>query len=247
MHIFLTSSPTGPLDGSYKVDGFDYRNGFLASLREVWRPDARVLIITADPDNHDGNMKMTEYFMDAARVSGLSYSDFDLWDAFTTSRMRPTLLGYDVVILGGGHVPTQKAFFDYLNLKELLKEFDGTLIGISAGSMNCAELVYAQPELEGEAADPNYVRFFPGLGLTDINILPHYQMVKDNWLDGMQLFRDITIPDGEGHNFLILSDGSYLYIRPDGSQTVYGDAWAVIDGQMPQICTYAKSVELHRL
>ena len=39
------------------------------------------------------------------------------------------------------------------------------IFGISAGSMNSAEEVYAQPELEGESLDPNYVRFIPGLGL----------------------------------------------------------------------------------
>ena len=28
VHIFLTSSPTGPLDGSRRVDGIDKWNGF---------------------------------------------------------------------------------------------------------------------------------------------------------------------------------------------------------------------------
>ena len=38
--------------------------------------------------------------------------------------------------------------------------------------MNCAQIVYAQPELEGEAIDPKYERFLEGLNLTKFQILP---------------------------------------------------------------------------
>ena len=34
--------------------------------------------------------------------------------------------------------------------------------------MNCAETVYAQPELEGESMDPEYQRFLPGFGITKL-------------------------------------------------------------------------------
>jgi len=50
------------------------------------------------------------------------------------------LYDYDVVILAGGHAPTQNAFFHKIKLKELLKIFDGIVIGISAGTMNCADV-----------------------------------------------------------------------------------------------------------
>ena len=67
--------------------------------------------------------------------------------------------------------------------------------GISAGSMNMAQTVYAQPEEPGEGIDPDYVRFFPGLDLTEVNVLPHYQKVKNDTVDGLRLFEDITLPD----------------------------------------------------
>ena len=58
--------------------------------------------------------------------------------------------------------------------------------------MNCADTVYAGPELEGEAIDPLYKRWITGLGLTDINIFPHFQSLKDDFLDGQRLIEDIT-------------------------------------------------------
>ena len=59
--------------------------------------------------------------------------------------------------------------------------------------MNCAKTVYAHPERAGEAIDPQYKRFIPGLGLTKRMILPHYQMIKDDVLDNLRAMEDIGI------------------------------------------------------
>ena len=77
--------------------------------------------------------------------------------------------------------------------------------------MNCADTVYAGPELEGEAIDPLYERWITGLGLTDINIFPHFQSLKDDYLDGLRLIEDITYADSIGHEIIALNDGSPIY------------------------------------
>lgn len=73
-----------------------------------------------------------------------------------------------------------------------MADFDGTVLGVSAGSMNSADVVYAQPEEEGEAADPTLKKFLRGLGLTKTMLIPHYQDTKDNILDGKRIFEDVT-------------------------------------------------------
>lgn len=66
--------------------------------------------------------------------------------------------------------------------------------------------------------------WLPGLGLTDINIFPHFQSLRDEYLDGMRLIEDITHADSVGHAFLALNDGSYVLLD-DGKATVYGEAY----------------------
>ncbi len=41
-------------------------------------------------------------------------------------------------------------FFQEIDLRKELRNWDGVLVGVSAGTMNCEELVYAPPEEEGE-------------------------------------------------------------------------------------------------
>lgn len=229
--LFLTSSPTGPLDGSRRVEGLDEMNGFVDNLKRFWKEKARCLMIAATPDAFAENDEMTGFFAGALETSGLTISAFDLWDGRTEDTSEEALCSYDVIFLGGGHVPTQNRFFCELKLREKLQAYSGIIIGISAGTMNSADEVYAQPELEGESVDPGYQRWITGLGLTKTQIIPHYQMVKDNWLDGKRLYEDITYKDSYGKRFVVLTDGSYL-LQENGVETVYGEAYVITDGNL---------------
>ena len=241
--IFLTSSPFGPLDNSYEVEGLDPKNGFPDLVRERWKEDARVLIISAFPADIPANMEMRSFMEQALEISDLSLSAVDIWDDRTVEYSREALCSYDVIFLGGGHVPTENAYFDRIGLRDMIRDFDGMIIGISAGTMNAAETVYAQPEEEGEALDPDYERFIPGLGLTDINILPHMQMIAGMELDGMKIIEEISLGDSFGHDFLAIPDGSFVLIE-EGLSTLYGEGWQIKDGQMRQICSEGDSVLL---
>ena len=228
MILFLTSSPTGDLDGKYTCEGFDKRHGFADELRKVWREDARVLMVSAFPDNISANEEMRNFFYAAVIKTGLSCEKFDIWDARILTDPaafgKENVQAYDVIILGGGHVPTQQKFFVQLGLRENLCGFDGIIIAISAGSMNCADIVYAQPEEAGEAINPDYQRFLRGLGLTGLNILPHYQMGKDSYVDGLRLYQDIVLPDSKGHKFLAIPDGSFV-MEGVGKSRIGADDW----------------------
>jgi len=234
MVVFLTSSPTGPLDGSRKVTGLDKKNHFVDNLRKFWKPGAKNLMITATPDSYEQNDEMISFFEHAVKTDGFSCQPFEVWDSRTEDFSKEKLHSYDVIWLGGGHVPTQNRFFKEISLREKMEGFRGIVIGISAGTMNAADIVYVQPEHEGEAVDPLFQRFIQGLNLTKTQILPHYQMVKDWYLDGMRLYDDITYGDSHGHQFLVLEDGSYLLIQ-NGTESVWGNAYEVSDGQIRKI------------
>lgn len=231
MVLFLTSSPTGPLDGKLQVNGLDDRNEFVIQLRKYWKNQARCLMIAATPNAYEQNDEMIDFFGRVHKERGFSWSVFDLWDGRTEDFSEQTLQSYDVILLGGGHVPTQNEFFKKILLREKIRNFRGVVIGISAGTMNCADVVYAQPELPGEAVSIDYQRFLTGLGLTKTMILPHYQMVKDYMIDGRRLYEEVTFEDSFGHSFLVLPDGSYL-LSVEREEHVFGEAYVIADGKM---------------
>ena len=184
MTLFLTSSPcdNNVPEGLDLPCIFDARNGFVENLRASVEPGAQLLIIASDPDAFAGNDEMAATFEGCFAAAEIELEDVCVLDSRNADDAAELVAQSGVILLSGGHVPTENAFFASIALRDLLADFDGVIIGISAGSMNCADVVYAQPEEPGEAVDPDYQRFIPGLGLTTRNILPHYNQVKDNVL-----------------------------------------------------------------
>lgn len=229
MILFLTSSPCVAGEAALNP-----ANGFVDALREVLPEGPRCLFVCSDPDSPELTDRFAADMAGAFEKAGMAFSELAVCDGRNGEDADWLVRESDLIILAGGHVPTQNAFFNRIGLRAILEDYDGVVMGISAGTMNCAGEVYAQPELEGESVDPDYERFLPGLGLTDLQILPHYQETKDNWIDGRRLYEDVTLPDSLDRCFLALVDGSYVV--SDGEETeLRGEAYLIEDGELRQI------------
>lgn len=237
MNAILTSA----LGGSIKVDGKRIpqplidKNDFMKNLQKLWPDEAKVMFICGSRDNHIKNDEVFFCMKESFLLSGLSYVSFEICDGRNPAVVN-RIKEFNVIVIAGGHVPTQNKFMKELNLKQQLTMFDGLVLAWSAGSMNCAETVYAGPELDGEAIDPNYIKWISGLGITKKNIFPHFSDLRDEYLDGLRVIEDITVPDSIGHEIFALNNGSYILIS-DGAEVLYGDAWLIKDGIIEQICS----------
>lgn len=229
MIYFLTSSSCLPDSPSLNPV-----NGFADELRRALPTTCRALFIASDPDDDAKLRRFAEAMEYGFAGIGIRFSELSLLFRETQDECGYLLAHSDVVFLCGGHVPTQNRFFQEIALREKLRGWDGVLVGVSAGSMNAADLVYAQPEEPGEAVDPEYRRFLPGLGLTRRMTIPHYNQDKDWMLDGMRLYEDITYSDSMGHQLYVLVDGSYILGR-DGREELRGEAYLIEDGSIRQI------------
>ncbi len=229
MMCFLTSSPVIP-----GTDLPNPANSFIEELHRHFHRDCQTLFVCSDPDLFD----KTDFFANEIKRifenAGFLFGGFRILDQRNEHKASELIRNSGLIILAGGHVPTQNRFFRKIGLRSLLKDYSSILIGISAGSMNSAETVYAQPEKDGEAIDPAYQRFLPGLGLTKTMLLPHYQENKADILDGQRVYEDIVFPDSFGNVFYAIPDGSYLFIE-DGKEELRGEAYRISNGNMMQV------------
>ena len=248
--LFLTGSPTRLGEDHFTAD-----NGFLADVRaelcdavarrrERERASAeeragegapRVVLVSAAPDDEGFTRYVEEGMSLCIHRSGIETESITMLERRNADRAKELIQNSDWVILCGGHVPTQNRFIHEIRLKELLEDYQGVIMGCSAGSMNCAGTVYSHPELPGEARDPGYRRWLKGLDLTDIQIIPHLEQVRWAQVDGLRLFEDIAFPDSHGHRFVTFRDGGYIKVK-DGRSGLHGEAFVISDGQMSRIC-----------
>jgi dipeptidase E len=239
MIAFLTSSP-------FREDAdrptFSNLNGFVDRIRACLPAHPRCLYICSSPDRPDLNCLFgADVFMAFANC-GIHFSSYQVLDNTNVDRAGELVKNADLIVLAGGHVPTQNAFFQKIGLRRLLQNHPGVAMGISAGSMNSADVVYAQPEEPGESA-PDFQRFLPGLGLSKVQVLPHYQKVKDLLVDDMRLYEDITYADSVGQTFYALPD--FSYIVDDGRfVTLFGEGYRIQNGILERLTSHGDMLRI---
>lgn len=229
MHLFLTSSNL-TLNGQY----INEENGFRSLLFDVLPRHIRCLYIASDPIDTTHNDEWGNYQKKALMNSHFLVDKFTILDDRNKEKTEELVKESDLIILGGGHVPTQNKFFREIHLKKYLKEYEGVIVGVSAGSMNCAKTVYAMPELTGEYLDKKYQRYLPGLELTQTMIIPHYNEIHDDCLDGVHIFKDIAYLDSAKRTFIVLVDGSFIHIH-EGKEMIHGLSYKIEKGKQTLI------------
>ena len=242
MTLFLTGSPT-----RFGEPAFTRDNGFLAevqaALAQVTGPDRlpRVLLVSAAPDDEGFTASVKKGMSDCIHASGIRTASITMLDRHNAAQTPELVKKADWIVLCGGHVPTQNKFLHEIGLKELIQDFPGVVMGCSAGSMNCADLVYSHPELPGEALDPNYRRWLKGLGLTHIQLVPHMEQVRYAQVDGLRLFEDVAFPDSWNHRFYTFRDGGYVIQKPGKRPELRGEAFEITRGAMHRVSEENKS------
>ena len=244
MILFLTSNTGHTVfqNGSYRLGPIYAENGLRDRLKALWPREARMLLVASEPDDYAMSNMLLDSTRDSLAASGLP-AKLTMLDN-RNAHLAPQLVAESHVIqLCGGHVPTQLAFFREIGLGKLLQNHEGILIGVSAGSMNCAKTVYASPEREGEAIDPAYERYVEGLGLVELLFLPHFNDIPHLWVDGKRMMQDIMLPDSYAVPFLTIPDGSYFLVE-NGKTSLYGEGYWVDQGEILRICSMGGSCPL---
>ena len=230
MVVYLTSSFIKYQDiDSYEKVAPDKCYGLFDDLKKEWPDAANILYVSCNPDSTKENENQLQRVLDAFEFTSLPVNEAKILLEKDKDNLPELIKWANVIYLSGGHAPTQLAFMKRMGLKEALSAYDGLVIGLSAGSVNAAYSVYLVPELEGEAADPNFVRFSDGLDLTNIQLIPHADVFKNTKIDGLDFIDDIVIPDSYGRRFYLISDGSYFKVK-NGKTTFKGVGEIIEDG-----------------
>jgi len=124
-------------------------------------------------------------------------------------------------------------YFEGIKLRDILSDYEGVIVGQSAGAINLAEDVYNSPECEEDLNRPCY---FKGLGKTYINIEPHFILDTSNFNSDEILHRNAMLEESKRRDLYGIPDGSHIF--DDGvEQVVYGECYLLRDGEVKKICT----------
>lgn len=223
----------------------DNENNFLDTLKKYLTKRDCMVIISGNPQKTKthNTIEITKKYFELSEIPFKKYIYVNIQNK---DNIKEYINQADCINLFGDHLPTGNKFINELNLKDLLKDYSGVIIGGSGGAMNMAETVYCKSEESEEFLDKSFKKHLKGLGLININIIPHYNIIKNKSIDNVRIIEDILIPDSFTNEFFLLPDGSYI-VQENKINTLYGEAYFMKNGEAKQICKNGESLNISKI
>lgn len=243
MKVFLTSNLNHyeKRDGVKVAKEIDNKNGLVDQLKSKLDGTKGILYVPADAGNKDKINEYSKILFDALKLSGIVFDNYYVVDDKSiVEEVRDRVLKSDLVFLSGGDTFTQMQYFEGIKLREILSDYEGVIVGQSAGAINLAEDVYNSPECEKDLNRPCY---FKGLGKTYINIEPHFVLDTSNFDSDEMLHRTAMLEESMRRNLYGIPDGSHIF-DDSVEQVVYGECYLLRDGEVKKICGSGESVNV---
>lgn len=239
--IFLT----GKLGCEEKINNkviskpIDNVNGIINNIKEKLIKEDNFVFITSSPNDYENNDLYAKVTFESFNKSGFNFKNLIIIDNRYKGNLKEAINDSDVVLLAGGHTLTEMQYFEEINLRDILKDYNKVIIGQSAGSLNLAKLVVCGPEYIEEIGS-SYT--WKGLSLTDVNIEPHF--ITGKLKEKELLLREELLKLSEKYLIYALVDGSYIYDN-GSSQTLYGEGYTIYKREIKKICNKERYIEIN--
>lgn len=232
--IFLTSMPLeSKNDISPKLNN---DNNFVTHLKRYHKKGFENFVyFPGNPFTYNNNDFYANLYYKAFENSDFKFDNCILIDNRNYSKLHEIINVADIIILGGGELPNQNTFFNNIHLKQAMSNYDGIIIGMSAGSMNLADIVFDFPEMDEQIGNPNFLK---GLGYTDINIVPHYKPTEKNYIleSGLDAWETYVLPHSHKIKIYVLVDGTHILLQNNHVE-IYGESYLVENSILSKLCS----------
>lgn len=220
-------------DGVKIAHPISNENGIVDQLKEVLKDKKKVVYVASDinstPESVGGYAKI---FFDSMKMVDISFQEYYILEGTNVDKAREYIENADLVFLCGGDTYNQHLLFEKIGLKELLLNYSGIVMGQSAGAINMAEHCYNSPE-EMEDSEPI---FFDGLGLTNINVEPHFVYDSSTFNGEEKYQRNAIVNESYNRPIYGQCNGSHVFIDENDSATIYGETYLITNGNIEKIC-----------
>ena len=229
------------LNGEKIANELDNSNGIVNQIKNSLNGNNAILFIASSPDDKEKIELYSKLLFEGLKLSGVSFKEYLVLDSSTVDKTKEYIDKANMIFLSGGDTYIQNEFFKRIHLREKLRNFNGLIIGQSAGAINMANDVFNSPE-EMEKSEPV---FFQGLGLTNINIEPHFVLDDSNFDESEKYQRNAVLSESNNRKIYGQCNGSHILIDNDGNVTIYGKTYLISNGQISLACENGYNKEIN--
>ncbi len=161
-------------------DGFDIQTAEVFR-QKISKRNKFAFVASEFEKIHEKTDKYFHFFLNMFENAGIHFGEAYVIDGrMRADEAQKRLAEADVVWLSGGDTPTQFRYFKEYGLDTVIKQHDGIIIGMSAGSINMAKTSICTLSCGHFKQE-----IYDGLACVDISVEPHFIRgeVSDELLD----------------------------------------------------------------
>ncbi len=205
-------------------------NSILTNLKKYLKKRDNCLIIANNPNNYLKTDSFLNIFKKSFKMSGIQFKNYQTLDSRNDEEAKELIEKADFIFLCGGAILFAKHFYHYIKLAELLKNYKGLIMGISAGAMYLTKKIFNFPESKIELENP---KWSGGMGFVDIIFIPHFDGKKVEMQNELEVdaINKYILPQSYKSKMLGFPNGSYIVLK-DGKMEYFGDVYEIKNGKV---------------
>lgn len=212
----------------YLFSDFDVDKGFTSEVRDNLlidiKSDLKIVFIASSPDSFDITDKYSNRYLGWFSDIGINFKSSKVIDnRMNKYEMIKEIKEASVIFLMGGPTLIQIDFLKQNELHKALREYEGCVLGLSAGAVNMAKVSICTAEREEDKTE-----IYEGINLLDISIEPHFK-VRGNETNLNELLRI-----SEEHDIYAMCDNGAIVGRGK-EQFFYGEIYLISKGKVKRI------------
>ena len=198
----------------YYLSGCAHQHTFDSTLGSCLTTDitktGSLVFIAGEVDNHYRTETAGQWFTQELESIGKSFDRVYVISKKTPAYLaRKWVRSADMIVMLGGNPFEQKAMCRKMKIWRLLRNFDGVMLGMSAGAMCMSEYIISVPCSE----EYPELDIRPGLNRDGISIFPHNNTWEDTYPESLSLEfgetylrKDVIDASDDAGPYLLLQD-----------------------------------------
>lgn len=200
----------------------DFNNNFPKDIEKNLKDDINIdsfVFIPTAPENIDISEKYFDLTKNLFQSIGINFKTSTLLDRrYSSKEAKKIIKNATAIFLSGGDTLNQFKFIKEYQLKKVLDEFNGVLMGLSAGAINLGKTSMVFKE-NLDSAD----KIYDGFGISPITVIPHFEPIESN-------FNEKIFKLSSDNLIFCITDNSAIKVTSD--LEFFGDIYLLDRGKM---------------
>ena len=214
---------------TYIFSGFSVEEHFGKEVSRVFQKDLKdcknIIFIPGGMGKNSKTDKYVNTDVEWFREIGIDIKNVDIFDVdMNMETLEEKINNADIIFLMGGDTIGQFEFISKLDISEKIKEFQGAVIGVSAGAINLGNISICSKDIDDGVEN---TKIYEGIGRIDYTFEPHFE------ISNCELLKNELFPASNKFKIYVITNDTALKVSNEKEiDIIKGDLYIINNSEV---------------